>query len=108
METSDESFVAGGQKLRKKVLGDKFQTVLDPIGDLFGERALEKRTNTEEDEEERTRTEAASIAEEERTVTSPAVPQSNEIERRNRRRRASVLTRNFDRPALGSAGVLGG
>jgi hypothetical protein len=103
MDTGDESFVASGVGLSRKVGGKKLTSILHP----FGTKVFEKKEKEEEDIERREAAEAAAFAEEERTVTSQSLTQQTELERRNRRRKASVLTRNFGEPTLGNAGILG-
>ena len=102
MDTSDESIVATGAGLIQKTHGKKFAKIFDPIGQSVKKRA----DRTEDEEEERERIAAAGLAEEKRTVTAGALPQMSELERRNRRRRASA--RGFGQPTLGRAGLLGG
>ena len=104
MDTSDEPLVATGAGITQNILGKKAAAIVDP----FGQKIRKKAETAEEQEEERERVAAAGLAEEKRTVTASALPQLSEIERRNRRRRASVSTRGFEQPTLGRTGLLGG
>ena len=103
MDSSDESFVAQGAGLGQRVFGKQAVNLIDPIG----RKALDKKKDEEDKIKEREAAEAAQIAEDERTVTATPLTQQTDLERRNRRLRASVLTRNFAQPTLGSAGSLG-
>ncbi len=104
MDTSDESFVANFAGALRDVPGGRNIVKADP----FLRKPLARKKKAEDEEEERERVAAAKVTEERRTVTAEPLTQRTELERRNRRRRASVLTRNFDQPTLGRAGLLGG
>ena len=104
MDTSDESVVASFSGALRDVPGGRNLVKADP----FLRKPLARQKKKEDEEEERERVAAAGLAEEKRTVTAEPLPQQTELERRNRRRRASVLTRNFDQVTLGRTGLLSG
>ena len=103
MDTSDESVVAQLTDFNRSLPGGKKLTQLDPVL-----RRQARKVDDKRDEEERLKTEAAAkLDEEKRTVTAEPATQESEIERRNRLRRRSPLTRGFAQPTLSTPGLLG-
>jgi len=103
MDTSDEGIVSSLTGFASDLPGARNLAKVDPVL----RKQFKKRDDELEEEEELRRQEAAAVEQEQRTVTAEALPQQTELERRNRRRRASVLTRDFAPATLGRTGLLG-
>lgn len=108
MDTSDDPSSLFNNPIIDKIL-DKVPGA-KKVTETFHPFEMEEREELKEAEQEildKQAREDAQFAEEQRTRTAVPLTQQTELERRNRRRRASVLTRNFPEATLGPSGSLG-